>query len=342
MQACLQSEVVRLEKNLSIWKFLEFEVAGLSAARFVLGPATVRENLFKSLPKLAVDPKYAADLFRLAHADVLDICAETLVGLTDVSITPEVGQERVAAVAQLLTGGVKAGKAATVSHLIKYSGMNGMAFIPAVFQCVQKYRHQACFNALKVMLSLMLVSSGENFARDFAPGFVAAKDTLQELLNDATRSGDAHEIIAKLLWFALDPSLQQFLYGGDGLLMVVAVFQSANRNTQLLACLMSAVALLADESDATTPLYDHADEIYTKMEGCWLTASASSNQSTPAEVQELRKFATALCHSQAALNRAVSLLNSAKYSQYGFWLIKNANLGPHHIQQMSSSLATIL
>ncbi len=72
---------MRLEKNLLIWKFLEFEVAGLSAARFVLGPTAVRENLFKSLPKLAQDPKYAADLFRLAHADVVEICGEALMGL---------------------------------------------------------------------------------------------------------------------------------------------------------------------------------------------------------------------------------------------------------------------
>ncbi len=168
---------------------------------------------------------------------------------------------------------------------------------------------------------------------------MAAKDTLLALLNDASRAGDAHELVAKLLWFALDDSLQQFLYGGDGLMLVVAVFQSTDKNCQLLACLMSAVALLAGEVDPAVTC-DHADEIFVKMEACWATVSALP--STAEELQTLRKFATALCHSQAALTRTVSLLNSAKYSGYGFWLIKSANLGPHHIQQMSASLATIL
>ena len=57
LQYCLNSEVIRLEKTLHLWNFLEFQNAGLSVCRFVLGPDFVRNNLFRTLPKLVSDER---------------------------------------------------------------------------------------------------------------------------------------------------------------------------------------------------------------------------------------------------------------------------------------------
>lgn len=82
LQYCLSSDAIRLEKNLYIWKFLAFENAGLSITRFVLGPDFVRDNLFRTLPKLTQPgpeaEKYKNDLFRLAHPDFLSVCIQVV------------------------------------------------------------------------------------------------------------------------------------------------------------------------------------------------------------------------------------------------------------------------
>jgi hypothetical protein len=109
LRYCLSSDVIRLENQLLLWKFLEFENAGLSMARFLMGPPLVRSNLLNTLPKLCEDPKYSADLYRLGHPDVVSLCLEQLLDMNAASSATNFEPPNLVSAAKMLIGSVKCG-----------------------------------------------------------------------------------------------------------------------------------------------------------------------------------------------------------------------------------------
>ncbi|CAD7968401.1 unnamed protein product [Amoebophrya sp. A25] len=315
LQYCLTSEVIRLEKQLFIWKFLNFENAGLSVCRFVLGPEFIRGNLFKTLPKLVTDEKYQADLYRLAHKDVVGICTDHIL-----SATPDC----VAQAAQLLTGAIKVGKMDVVDLLSAKPG-----FLHRVLRALDIADN---FGPIRGLLSAILLTSGDKFPGTITGTLMESRDVLLELLS-AARPVVVHELLAKLIWFALETDMREFLFSEQGLSLLVALFSSRDRNTQLLACIVSGVGIITGACEA-----GRGQELMLKMEEVWAQATEGAQEQDP----NLAKLTAALCMHQSSMQRVSVLLIDPRFAKYGIWLLKKANLSMKHLQQILTSLTRIL
>ncbi|CAD7946113.1 unnamed protein product [Amoebophrya sp. A120] len=322
LQYCLNSEVIRLEKQLHIWKFLEFENAGLSVSRFVFGPDFVRSNLFKTLPKLCVDEKYATEVYRLAHPEVLQICTDHILNGNP--------PECLAQAAQLLTGAVKVGKLSVVEQL-----QGKVGFLQRLFRALDVPDN---FPSIRGLLSAILLNSGDQFPRIMTATLIEAREVILQLLHPQ-RPAVVHELLAKLFWFALEDDLKQFLFSESGLGLVVALFSSPDRNTQIVACILSGNAIISGACEAS-----RAIELLAKTEEVWAEATGLSTTTGGEQLHDpnLLKLTAALCTHQTSLGRVSTLLIDPRFAKYGLWLLQKANLSMRNLQQISANLTRIL
>ncbi|CAE8729401.1 unnamed protein product [Polarella glacialis] len=76
LRAMLSSPEVLMEKELSIWKFLDLGNPAVIVGRFIMVPRA-RANALKTMSKLN-DVKYKDDVYRLGHQVVTDLLMEGL------------------------------------------------------------------------------------------------------------------------------------------------------------------------------------------------------------------------------------------------------------------------
>lgn len=321
LQYCLKSEVIRLEKQLHLWKFLEFENAGLSVSRFIFGPDYVRGNLFNTLPKLTTDAKYAGEVYRIAHPDFVWLCIEHVMLSED--------PEHFANVALLLGGAVKFNKMQAVNQILEEPKL-----LPKLLGLLQK-NPSAGFAGVRTLLSAILLSGGDEFASLLTPALVTAKDNVLGLLHDSVPVA-IHELIAKVTWFALETDLRRFLFCEEGLPTVVALFTSSDKRVHVCACLISAVAILNGDTTG-----ERAEEIKAKMDETWDLAIDETKNTSDDEAAML-KLASSLAHHSASLLRIGALLKSETFCQYGLWVLRKAKLNMKALQQISEALTSIL
>merc|ERR1712113_754340 len=115
-----------------------------------MGPDFVRSNLFKTLPKLIQEEKYAADVYRLGHLSVVDISIDYIMKEHNVQIP-----ENLICACQMLAGGCKSGKLVVVQHICSRND-----FLLRLFQYLGMA--DANFGAIRSILSSILITTSQN------------------------------------------------------------------------------------------------------------------------------------------------------------------------------------
>jgi len=317
LKAMISAEVL-MEKQLTLWKFLDLGNPSVIVGRFVMVPRA-RGTVLKTMAKLN-DEKYKDDVYRLGHFAVMELLMEGLRELRSGSDSNHWCRQQGgrSALCQLVAGSLGTTQEAR-DRLIE---MDVIGHLLGIVQLEENALDDA-----RPALNVIVAREGDKLPSIVARFLVAGG--LHQLV-DLVQRPKCQEFVAKLLWLAWDAGSRAAFAQPGG--MGLKVLQTLLRSTAPMCSLLGAVLLAGMVAGSNFEEPTHRSEAL-KLVRMSLERPEAANDP---------QFAKALCGGASALVRLAAMLEDAELAPLVLGLLCTAKPPAAKLGQISGNLAALL
>mmetsp|Transcript_139939 Transcript_139939/g.390114 ORF Transcript_139939/g.390114 Transcript_139939/m.390114 type:complete len:987 (+) Transcript_139939:130-3090(+) len=320
LKAMLGNVEVLMEKQLSLWKFLNLPNPAVIAGRFVAVPRC-RMNTLKTLAKLN-DPKYKDDVYRLAHPPMAEVLMDGLRELRKGNT--ESGHwcwqpNGRANICQLIAGALGCSEAARARFL----ELDVLALLLGLVE-----REESGLDDARTALNVIVAHEAERFPTLL--GSFLARGGLSQLAILVQRP-KCQEFVAKLLWLAWDaPARSSFAQpGGQGLRVLQALLRSSLASCSLLGAVLLSGLIASGDFNAEPA---HRAEALRMVRSVLERPEAASDP----------QFTKTLCGATSAIVRLAGLLDDADLAPLILNLLCTAKPPAAKLARITGNLANLV